>query len=1096
MLDHLDFEEKKASKVKFITRIYSNFTLKYPIVLFLLSLIISCGLFATSCFVYGMWPLCNQNYYVWSGDEISEKWNSYLASMKNTYSSLQKLLTSSFSIPYQFELTQVGCLFYQRNLFQKKKLSNSYINQSHIINNYTNQSESKKYFIDKNIDEIDDSQNVLTAECLRAIWEIEDKMHQTEGWSDYCYKIPRNLLPSFLQPFLDNILDYMRDHLSELEEDTNCLAFKSIITEFKKFMRSSLNISNPKPSDLTDKIVYDYINGYDDLNRSIEARLKITYFGTDYTHMKTTKIRSLVMAGLPIKGYDSKNDRFNEQKKKLGKWQTNFLKPLFDEISNKTSPIYPCAALPFEIEYEIFDIVVQHLPYFAGALGILFTLSCIASKSFILGIFGSVGIILSALFSVAIINIIFQLHYFDVINAMAIYMSSAVGGLCNLYILQIYKNNNSFLFIVEKTTKTMLMVLFFNSFTYLSVLLFGTKIGQYFGFYSFILNINYFVTIFTWFIPLLSLYSKCRTKKFRTESVYSLNSILLTSANENEASLNYDNNDASMKKSSSTLIVKDSNPIVGYTNSKSTPNLANIADSELNSEFINIEPNSQMITTNSASQSYSNNSTNIFSYAETLNDYPNQKIFDFFKTRVTFNLNCCNQFPTNFIEKFICYHWWPFIYFYRIIFIFIGLILLAANIYFVTQINTKNKISFLKKDHRIQRAMDLSATSFVNPLNDNAFVYVWGLNNKSYKSYKSWTTIDDYGYHKSFNSDEVNLSMITNPNVQSHIMETWALLHNFTDIIDVHQSEHFGFNPWETWNMIANTDFGPFDFIFKFLNFTEPPTNITSITPEQYHSYIFVWQLLLSLTTMQETDNYDPGTLMANTIGFSFSDYSLKFIGMKMNMLLTKHNSHEELKSQYNRAKEIESIIQKNAISKGIPEFKGWMTSAAWIPLVVEENMKKNLVIIFSTSLVLSLIAPIFFVSYKMSITILFGSFGSLVFTLGTLKVCFNWELGLNEALMIAVTNSFASVFLQITVFDAFSKNNKKLPKFGKIQIALMNSSFPLSLILLFLLGSIPILIFCPFQYFPPFVIYLFFADLFCFLWGLIISPIILSFIL
>ena len=144
MLDHLDFEEKKASKVKFITRIYSNFTLKYPIVLFLLSLIISCGLFATSCFVYGMWPLCNQNYYVWSGDEISEKWNSYLASMKNTYSSLQKLLTSSFSIPYQFELTQVGCLFYQRNLFQKKKLSNSYINQSHIINNYTNQSESKK----------------------------------------------------------------------------------------------------------------------------------------------------------------------------------------------------------------------------------------------------------------------------------------------------------------------------------------------------------------------------------------------------------------------------------------------------------------------------------------------------------------------------------------------------------------------------------------------------------------------------------------------------------------------------------------------------------------------------------------------------------------------------------------------------------------------------------------------------------------------------------------------------------------------------------------------------------------------------------------
>ena len=1067
MFPQIEIEEKRASKVNLITRIYSNFVLKYPIVPLVLTILITFCLIFISSFLYGWWPTCNVNYYRWSGDEISDKWDSYLASTKNTYSSLQKLMTSSVSIPYQFETTQVGCMYYQKRSEHNKKI---------------------------NTNDIDENDNVLTAESLRAIWETEDKMHQTEGWPDYCYRIPKDLLPSFAEPILDNILSYMKDHLSELEEETNCLAFKSIITELKKYMRTTLNMSNPQSSQLTDQIIYDYVHYFDEeKNETIENRLKITYFGTDYKDMKTTRIRTLVMAGFPLKGFNSKHDRFNQQTRILGKWQVEFLKPLFAQIDNESSPIYPCAAFPFEIEYEIYDIVLQHLFYFGGALLFFIIVSCVAFKSLLVGFFGCLGTIFSLILTVAIINLFFQVHYFDVICAMALFMNCVVGGLVNFYIYQIYKNYSSFLFLVERTTKTMLSALFFNSFSNLALLYFGSRIGQYFGLYSFVLQLVYFALVFTWFLPFLSFYSKIKTKKFKTESMFSLNTILMTSVDEKESSFNEGN--ISMKKStSSTLIKRDSSIDINpsYTNSQSTPNLASLNDIDLNDDG-----NTRLIVTTStnSSNSNSNNSTNIFTYAETLNDYPHQSIFDFLKHKVTFKVNCCNQAPSNFIENFFGNYWLPFIYFYRIIFIVIAAILLAANIYFVTQLDTKNKFIFLKSNHRIQRAIDISTDGFFNPLNDNAFVYVWGLNPKSHKSYKNWAVVDDYGYHKSFNKTEVNFNLITNPKVQAHIMDTWNMLQNMTDIIDTYQSKYFGFNPWEMWDMIANTDFGPFDFIFKFLNITEPPKNVTCITPSEYNSYYFIWQLLLSLKTMQENDNYVPGTLFANTLGFSFDDYSLQFIGMKANMFLTKHNTKEELKKQYNRAKEIEKMIQDNAVKNGIPEFKGWMTSAAWIPLAVEENIVKRIIIIFFISLAVSLIGPILFVSYKMSLILLLGSFGSIVFTLGFLKISFGWEIGLNEALMIASSCSFMSVFLQIAAFDAFAKNNKKLPKYGKAQIAIMNSSFPSFTDIFILIACLVIIIFVPYQLFHPFIIYLFFLSLTSVVWSLIISPIVLSYV-
>lgn len=112
------------------------------------------------------------------------------------------------------------------------------------------------------------------------------------------------------------------------------------------------------------------------------------------------------------------------------------------------------------------------------------------------------------------------------------------------------------MFLFEKTTKTMLSALFFNSFSNLAILYFGSRTGLYFGLYS-------FVIVFPWFFQIFSFYSQVKTRKLKTENMYSLNTILLTSVNENEISLNIDN--STMKKSSSS----NSNSNSGYTNSKS-----------------------------------------------------------------------------------------------------------------------------------------------------------------------------------------------------------------------------------------------------------------------------------------------------------------------------------------------------------------------------------------------------------------------------------------------------------------------------------------------------------------------------------------------
>ncbi|OHT10088.1 hypothetical protein TRFO_20706 [Tritrichomonas foetus] len=1087
---------KKKSSINGFTKIYATIITSHPLYLMFITFFVSIFSFLIAVFLYGLWPTCNQNYYRWSGEEISQKWDSYIQTQKVTYSSLQKLYTRLFNIPKQFELTQVGCLFYENE------------------------------------------ENIINVDSFREIWKVEEKMHETIGWSDFCYKVPMNSFPSFIQNIIRKMIVMMKDHLSDLEDDTNCIAFKSVITEIKKYMRVELNFSNPTPEDLTYDIIQQFFKSTEDENsllltdmninndtlnhnltkkRVVEERLKVTFFGTDYEDMKTKRMRSLVVFGLPLKDYKNKEDRFIKQTRELGKWQVEFLKPLYEQENNKL--INPCAALPFELEYEIFDIVLGHVPYFCVVFVVLLIVSWIYFHSFFLAFFGMFGVFLSLPVSVALLNLIAGIHHFDVIYAMAIFMYCIICGYFNFVIYNIFMNNNDDLLLtIQKTNKKAFVGLFINSFSSLSLLYSGSRLIQYFGVFAFFLLMNYYFIIYGWFIPSLSFYASSGFYKVSSVSIDSLttHSAMYSNYYSTDSTNSIDdNNDGSNH-------IKNDNSYQSFMNNNQIKEIIN--DTNKNDAVIQDMNFPHKITINY--------------------DYPRQKLFDFILNKVQVDLNICMKTPFNFIERIVACYIWPFVYFYRFIFYILFASLLLLFGYFVLKIDTRNEIQFLKKTHRIQRALNLAKDGFSNPLNDNAFVFVWGLNSQPKLSLQNKKVVNDYGIPTFHEID------VTNHKVQKHIMYAWDLILN-QSFIDFKQTETFGYNPWGEWSKITSINLSLIDFVFDGLNITKIPDDPTNISKEQYNLYNILWQLILSLTTLQEPDNYIPGTLKGNTVGFSFDNYSLQFIGMKANMFLTKTNSRKELKELYSKAKSIENQINEEAVRKGIPEFQGWMTSAAWIDFSVEENIFKNITIIFFISLIPILLGSIFFVSFANSIIILITLILTLLFTLGTLKLTNNWAIGLNEGLMISFFNSYICIFIEISYFDFFSeinlcnilqvsskfhrhsnnddvntndisnidnKNKRKAKNmksfiniihyikrkhqssnqnhrfFPRIQEILMDISCPMLLALITLLLGSPVLLFCPYQMFPPFVPFMCISGFWANVLTFILLPILLSF--
>ena len=53
---------------------------------------------------YGVMPYADTNYYRWNGDEITQRWDSYVGASKHNYGSLLGLVSEFLKLPKQFQL--------------------------------------------------------------------------------------------------------------------------------------------------------------------------------------------------------------------------------------------------------------------------------------------------------------------------------------------------------------------------------------------------------------------------------------------------------------------------------------------------------------------------------------------------------------------------------------------------------------------------------------------------------------------------------------------------------------------------------------------------------------------------------------------------------------------------------------------------------------------------------------------------------------------------------------------------------------------------------------------------------------------------------
>ena len=879
--------------------------------------------------------------------------------------------------------------------------------------------------------------NILEAEALKEIWLFEERMHATPGWEKYCLRIPMDQMPEFMQNLVYQILELFKDMLSALEPDTYCIDFKSLITELREEMKTlpEYQTSPPRPENLTDEFIKSYI-----LNETRQGRVVGTFFGSDWdnTTFYTSRLRSMFPFALPIEGYRNKMDRQKEQTDKLGLWQKKMLEPLDEMQKTKPKGVSPYQGFPFAMIYFIADLILKQVWWLVGSFGFLFVFSVFAMRTFFVAILGTLGVFLPIPCALACLNGIFHIEHVDAIDVIALFLICGIGADCVFIVFELFRQSKTIYprnykkrltYAAQRGLIALATSISTSAVSFLALCISGVRIMSFFGVFSFLLLFFTFVFTFTYYLGIIAIWAEHFEKKREIK--------------ERQMSL-------ALESVNGEPLVQDA--------------------------FMFTET-----TTTSTNESSSQDTP----------DYPYHGVFDFLRRRPIFRVDSAGLEieKYNKYEKFFYNFVSPVIYFYRLPIVILFLIWSAVFAYFTFQMPTKSELQFLPDDHPLQRAFSLVLDGFQTSLNDFSLVYVWGIEPKPKVSFSQRLTIEDYG-------DTVFRPFdITDPKIQAHINWTDQLILS-QPWIDAINSEQLGVNPWNIWQNIIDMDQyitkDPIikwvvDYIFKTVNLTEPPSGFP-ITPEQYAVYGWAWQALLSQIPFSEPDPYILGTLKADTIGFSMDNYSLMYIGLKRNMRIPPKITRESLRELYTKAKDLEDYIELTAREKSGIDFPGFSTAVAWLTMVTEEELPRQVVkdvgLAFGCGAIVILISTwsvmyTFFVLYSMVCTI-FLIMGSLYFT--------GWKIGTNEAIMISIASGFCADFI-IQPMLALAHDFSCRSLYGKIQASLTTFCTPVSCALVTTLVAACFLYPCEILLFPPFATFLLGSGIFGMIQGFFVLP-------
>lgn len=271
----------------------------------------------------------------------------------------------------------------------------------------------------------DDATQVLTADNVKRMREIEAKFLEDPGWLDYCYTgstgIPRETAAN-------------RDSLERTRADCSA-GFYSVTNFFYPRLNGS---TGAVISDLGTDTDTDFTANFDaSLNKMIPPWANPAYglvpVVVDDGFMEDkdgeTRIsRSLIRFGLPLQGedYERKSDETDARRNEIEQWVVeNFYEYLKNEASTDTMRVLYIGAVT---NYEITQAVFGDLALIGVSIVIILVLIWFISRSFFVAAMGLLQIFSTYPTALVILVFIFQQTYVGILHVMAIFIILGIGA--------------------------------------------------------------------------------------------------------------------------------------------------------------------------------------------------------------------------------------------------------------------------------------------------------------------------------------------------------------------------------------------------------------------------------------------------------------------------------------------------------------------------------------------------------------------------------------------------------------------------------------------------------------------------------------------
>jgi hypothetical protein len=897
---------------------------------------------------FGLHPGVVQTLWRWSGDDLTNRWDAFLGASKDSYSSLISLVGETLPFPQQFQLTQMGCVIWERA-----------------------------------------GGNILELESLHAIWKIEEKMRAHPGWTDHCFYVPLERLPPFLQNIVIGVIDGMKDQLSGLETETNCIAFKSIFTELKEFMNSSWGIPNAGPDDLTDGIIQDFLGS----NKTRQHRLANVYLGTDFNAdtVVSSRLRSMFPFALPLKGYRNRADRTEEQMGLLSKWVMDFIQPAMDTQKTKPFGLSAYSANPFALDLMIRSLVAQHLGFIAGAVVVVGLLTLAVTRSKLIASAGTIGIVFCIPCAIITQQGIIGIKYWDGANVISLFVIIGIGAGAQFIAFELFKAFRAFgnTKRIALTAQRSLLIIgtpsLVSAVIYLALLSSGVRIMGFIGVFFVLLLFYSMFFLFTWTIPVLALWAKW------FEPV----------------DTQFDRDDRRILRSSSMLSIQ--------TRSRSYSHSQDPSEDDDPDET---EPVYDPI------------------------DYPYTELLGFTQKHPVFNVDGAGGDTSqhNFIQSGFYRYLTPAVYFYRLPIVLAFLVLAAGLAVRAFRFSTKSGFQFLSDFHPVQRGFTLYLYGFANPGVDQEFVYMWGIDPAPSVRLSDRLTVDSYG------SPSYNPVNVTDPAFQTLINNLYSHLLNQSFIDCPDGTDQFGVNPWSEWSLVFGLGDSWAGWLFQKLieqlGLAELPSQFPVMT-DQWSTWGWLFQLLSGKLSYEEPENFFKGMMKANCIGFSRFDYHLQYIGVKAPWRMpTDHVlNHDVYRRFYDIAVSLDAEIRQNASLLGV-DVEGWFTGASYIDMITQEKLPRQVLIgsaigLGAAAVVLLLCTWSIRYTFVLTVTMVVLHFSVL-----GIFASVGWRIGCNETVMFTVITAVVAQFLIVPTVSIVSDTSGR-SLFGKLQYSITTFSAP-----------------------------------------------------